>query len=332
MREAQLVSIKDFGLILRSEQDQLIPIPKPDLVLGQNEVIENGEGYDPYGQYRVNGKIKVAGRFLALLEHVTVLRNANGAPRWIIELSEGVFARESYRDLAWFAQTQGFGVPETPREPVKVIQRGIMDRSQWDDNYAHYIHEVLPRFDIAQQYRDWDTDWSEDGIDRYYFEQLLFPSFWPHISLSPDPVHWLRDRYGKPKYGDNVLWISRKDACRRRINNEDTVIKQIWDWGFNVQKFVPGQWDRDTQIQAAANASIIIGPHGAGMINSIFAHNAAVIEIMPQGYQHPMMGWLTQWAGNWYGKIVCDGGFSSDLTVDMDHLKAALTEAKGAIE
>jgi len=335
--------MREYGELLIHAEDQILPVPKPDMVIGEPEIIApTAWQYDRYGQFRKGDGILAFGRFAVMLHDVIVHRHGMVKDRWHIQLDAEHVALESYRHGEWFAANMGDGfyengewmtaIPFDDVTPIPKMGKSTMMRSMWDDNYAHFIHETCPRLDYVNRFpRTGLTgeNWSRGGNTRWHFDELLFPSFWPHVSLSPDPIHWLRDRFGQKKHGDMVLWLSRSDATKRRILNEAEVLRAISDWGFPVTTMIPGNYTEEDQVKACANASIIIGPHGAGFINTIFAHQAAVIELIPKAYQHPMYQWMNKWAGNWYARIICDADHNMDMTIDLDQLKQVLAEARG---
>jgi len=116
----------------------------------------------------------------------------------------------------------------------------------------------------------------------YEVDQLYFPSFpgttvgfmsnWAFRSLRKAFCH------GSVTKGKR-LYVSRARVAHRRITNEDEIIRALEREGFTS---VDGQ--RLTvaeQIRLYADAEIIVGVHGAGLTNILFAPaGALVIEIL----------------------------------------------------
>ncbi len=90
----------------------------------------------------------------------------------------------------------------------------------------------------------------------------------------------LGDRGG----ADARLYLARFDAgARRAIVNEAALAEALTGYGFRV--VTPGTLPFAEQVRAAAGASIILGPHGAGLTNAGYARPGAVlVELHPQGY------------------------------------------------
>jgi capsular polysaccharide biosynthesis protein len=100
---------------------------------------------------------------------------------------------------------------------------------------------------------------------------------------SPEKIKLIRDIVNKKvifekKYG---IYIYRKETQRNIINSDEvfTMIKNKYsnlEWKlFNIETF-------ENTVELFSKASIIIGPHGAGLTNMLFApENITVIEFMP---------------------------------------------------
>ena len=108
--------------------------------------------------------------------------------------------------------------------------------------------------------------------------QLIFPR--RDTGASPWKVEWLRRRFGveNRKRGDDRIYVARGAAPRRRVVNEIAVEKLLASYGFKSVN--PGIMTVDEQVDLFAGASIVVGPHGAGLTNAIFmAPGSAVVEL-----------------------------------------------------
>ena len=82
------------------------------------------------------------------------------------------------------------------------------------------------------------------------------------------------------------IYVSRGDAGGRRVLNEDALMALLGRHGY--EKVAPGELDFDAQAVLFAEASHIVGIHGAGLTNIIFAPPyCRVIEILPRSYGTP---------------------------------------------
>lgn len=78
----------------------------------------------------------------------------------------------------------------------------------------------------------------------------------------------------------NRIYISREDANRRHVVNEDEVMDTLSELGF--ERYEPGRLSLEDQIRLFANADVIVGPHGLAYTNLIYTNNARLIEMFPE--------------------------------------------------
>jgi hypothetical protein len=84
------------------------------------------------------------------------------------------------------------------------------------------------------------------------------------------------------------LYISRRGVKLRQMTNEDEIIAGLERRGFRV---LQAKWDNHhDQLAAFANAEIVVGVHGAGLTNIIFASpGTKVLEIFPFDHRKTAM-------------------------------------------
>ena len=76
------------------------------------------------------------------------------------------------------------------------------------------------------------------------------------------------------------IYISRRDASKRRVANEPEVIRTLQGHGF--RSLCPGGIPWPEQIAAFAHADWIVGPHGGAFTNILFAKPGAhLVELFP---------------------------------------------------
>jgi hypothetical protein len=79
------------------------------------------------------------------------------------------------------------------------------------------------------------------------------------------------------------IYISRKAANYRKILNEEELMPILKKYNFAI--YMPEELSVKDQITLFSNADIILGIHGAGLANILFADkNAKMLEIFPQYY------------------------------------------------
>jgi capsular polysaccharide biosynthesis protein len=118
------------------------------------------------------------------------------------------------------------------------------------------------------------------------------------------------------------IYVSRGDAGGRRVLNEDALMMLLSRYGY--EKVAPGELDFDAQAALFAEASHIIGIHGAGLTNIIFAPpHCRVIEILPRSYGTPAFCVLAAARGMPYYTYV-EGAVTAstdsqadDITIDV---------------
>ena len=118
------------------------------------------------------------------------------------------------------------------------------------------------------------------------------------------------------------IYISREDAESRRVSNESELFWRIERSGF--EKCIPSERTIEEQARSFSNAELIVGPHGAGLANMVYADRATVIELYGADLvQGRFFLLLANELGHRYYNLECrtDG---HDLVVSSDDLVAVL--------
>lgn len=124
--------------------------------------------------------------------------------------------------------------------------------------------------------------------------------------------------------GSRKLYVSRQSASTRRILNHDKVLGVLDAHG--VETFSPEGKSVPEQIAAFAQADTIVAPHGAGLVNMMYADKPKLIELIPMdlwdyGYFLTLSGAVS---ADYTGLISKPENEQRDFTVDIDQLRAAL--------
>jgi hypothetical protein len=171
--------------------------------------------------------------------------------------------------------------------------------------YYHWLSEVLPRL-IALDGLTIDTKvivqsnlaaWQTESLamlgiesdqllslDREYLQLdiLYFPSYVgepgnPHAKA----IHWLREKLlpePRSRQTTRRLYITRRLAARRRVANEAEIEPILRDNGFEVVEAETLSFRE--QINLFSEAEAVVGLHGAGLTNTIFADSGCkILEI-----------------------------------------------------
>lgn len=105
------------------------------------------------------------------------------------------------------------------------------------------------------------------------------------LQALPSQLKWVgeRIRSGVGTGGDRFakrVYVSRRDADRRRVVNEDALMEELSEYGF--ERYEPGRLSFEDQVRLFANAEVIVGPHGKAYTNLIYAEDSTLIELFPE--------------------------------------------------
>jgi len=184
--------------------------------------------------------------------------------------------------------------------------------------FAHWFYEQLPKLYWYEAYctktdskpelivsgelSKWQTHSLElvgyppddyvqhQGPEVIDIDRLLVP---PHprrtrggeFQVCPSAIKWVRDRIisnissNSTSFPDRV-YVSRADADRRQVINENEVVSLLKQYGF--ESIEPGRLSFDDQVRLFANADVVVGPHGAGLTNMIYGENVKILELMTE--------------------------------------------------
>lgn len=120
------------------------------------------------------------------------------------------------------------------------------------------------------------------------------------------------------------LYITRKGVKLRQIINEDEVIELVTSMGFSV---LHARWDNHPeQLAAFGGASTIVGVHGAGLTNLLFARpDARILEIFPHDHRKTSMLHLCAETGRAHAAFFgSPEGVNQAFTVDIGRLRDRL--------
>lgn len=238
--------------------------------------------------------------FLARIPKARIL-----GPAGVVITPDGQIVEESSWGAKWLNQERAVTAWRLPRcESLAGAFYTICGYSQ--EGYYHWISEVLPRL-MARERLTIDTKvivpanlkrWQKESLslvgvtldetvplaNNYLeLEVLYFPSYVgepgnPHAAA----IEWLREKLvrketvnGRPA---RRVYITRRLAARRRISNESEIEPVLNEYGFE-----PVEAENLTvreQIDLFSEAEAVLGLHGAGLTNMIFASpGCKVLEI-----------------------------------------------------
>jgi len=115
----------------------------------------------------------------------------------------------------------------------------------------------------------------------------------------------------RAQQGQRKIFLSRRDASRRRLINEADLLEVLAKWGFEVH--VPGEMSLQAQMTLCAQASVICAVHGAALVNMVFAPpGCQVVEIACTEYRVSSMKILAKMCGHTYVSLNADVAVPSE--------------------
>lgn len=151
-----------------------------------------------------------------------------------------------------------------------------------------------------------------------------------HVACSPGGLRWLRGKFlaaagasgagaGNARPGRKI-YIRRKPGGWRSVANDDEVYSRLAAMGFETAR--PEGLTLAEQIRLFSEAEIIVGMHGAGLTNLLFAPDATVLELTGDygGGEYLSMA---SGLGNPYGSVKC-ATVGDDIQVDVEMLAKAI--------
>jgi len=176
----------------------------------------------------------------------------------------------------------------------------------------------------------WDPDaclqW--DGTSRT-FDRVVVPSIRRRNSTpSIEAVRWLRDRMTANADPPSTSWsrriyISRREAANRQVLNEPALESELERLGFET--YALEELSVDEQVALFSQADAILGLHGAGFTNLIFATDATVIELFGSTVHSTVYHHLASGLGFRYGAIQCPS-MDRNVVVDPERVTGAVEQ------
>ncbi|MEM6350191.1 MAG: glycosyltransferase family 61 protein [Cyanobacteria bacterium P01_D01_bin.14] len=207
-------------------------------------------------------------------------------------------------------------------------------------NYFHWMFDALPQLHLLEKsqlapqclYLECHTPFQKQSLEilgygqktiidsrRYKFisaDRLVVPSF-PGKSgyVTSWACNYLRDRFLPLSCQANLpfddksyerVYLSRKNAARRRITNEKELESFLSSKGF--LEIQTDQMSLLDQIRLFENAKIVVSPHGAGLTNLVFCRQGTkVIELFSPQYVNGCYWTLCEQIGLDYYYLMGEG-------------------------
>jgi capsular polysaccharide biosynthesis protein len=118
---------------------------------------------------------------------------------------------------------------------------------------------------------------------------ILFPHTNP-FKLDSGLQDLIKDFSLPKKFTNTKVYISRKDATRRKCTNEFHLIEELKKKNYKIIEMT--KLPIESQVNIFRSSEIVIGIHGAGLAFNIFSSENLLIEIIPPyfslGGENPM--------------------------------------------
>jgi capsular polysaccharide biosynthesis protein len=253
-------------------------------------------------------------------------------------------------DLLRFSTKKFFPPLFVSDHPVVTLTSG------WQGAFYHWIYEVLLRLHLVEKggygqekiFVEATLPFQKESLelmgissDRIIPAHTYSGVKTPHLiipSISEIPTPWgcqyLREKI-IPKLSKRPslrLYISREDASRRRILNEEEVFGMLKQVGFMKVELSRLTFKEQAELFLAAEA--VVGPHGAGFSHLVFCHpRTPILEIFAPAYCNVCYWHVSEQAGLTYHCLFGEGErypdgvdthLDPDITVNLNQLKASL--------
>ncbi len=186
-----------------------------------------------------------------------------------------------------------------------------------------YIRQSLELLGYGPQIIEWPQ-----SSPPVFVEGLILASLpGNRVACSPESLRWLRQKFlTAAGVGAAAITPTRKIYIRRRpggwraVSNDGEVAKCLETEGFETTR--PEGLALAEQIRLFAQAKVIVGMHGAGLANLLFAPHAAILELTGDygGGEYLSMACGL---GNSYASVRCFTR-GDDIVVDCDKLLRAI--------
>jgi Glycosyltransferase 61 len=251
------------------------------------------EVHDVYARRQV---VNQPGRYLVPVRGARLV----GA-RGLVVLPDGSYAAESVWGEPDLAQDPDY---LAPRRRTVVSKSGnyfsLVVHWSGTRNYYHWLHDVLIRLHGAMEHLPADTTFivparlrpfqqdslrylgipgdrlaPYDGEEVWELETLYFAPRVSNVGSDRGVAdQWLRDQILEgadvsPRHGGRRIYISRRNATKRRLVNEEAVETLLVDHGFET--VLTEELSLREQAALFAQAEILVSAHGAGLTNILFA-------------------------------------------------------------
>jgi len=186
-------------------------------------------------------------------------------------------------------------------------------------NAPPFIEETLCLLGWPQSKIAYATD------SAYTVRNLVIPSY-PERHASD--FEWIQQEIleavsseSEPIEGNNV-YVSRSGAVERRVLNENEVMNVLSEYGF--ERYCLENQSLSENVQLFSQADLVVGPHGAGLTDIIFANDCTLLELFGEKVKQPYELLAETLSVN-YEPMYCQAD-SADVVVDTEQLELRVSQ------
>lgn len=331
------------------ERDVVRTLPREELKCRVETVdIPNSASPTPFTSVITDGVV-LTKTGLVLTEAFEIVEESAAAPEQAQQAMMAMLSRELFYGVlplrgllfgSWDAESPNLNSgPIAPLIP------------RYSNNYYHWMVETVPKihylraFEAEQEpvtllipsdappFVDETLNllgWPNSRIvyvnhESYRISELLVPSF---PDRRPEDFEWTREQILEnapnhiPESGKNI-YVSRANGVERRVVNEDEVMDVLSE--FDFERYLLEERSLAENARLFADADVIVGPHGAGLTDIVFAGDATLIELFGEKVKQPYK-LLAEAVGVDYEAIHCTPE-STDIVVDIEELVERVARA-----
>lgn len=119
--------------------------------------------------------------------------------------------------------------------------------------------------------------------------------------LHPYDLKVISSEKGKIQSAERKIYVSRINSSRS-IPGEEILERKLFELGFQIIRAEDLSYEN--QVNIFSTAELIVGPHGAGLVNAVYAVRAKILELMPANRINRCIEWQSKVCGHGYERII----------------------------
>ncbi len=225
------------------------------------------------------------------------------------------------------------------------IDRAILFSVNLGGNYFHFFSDIVaklwmyPQAELKKMPLLVSKQIYNSPLFQYLFQNSHIDSFnWKILDsekiykinklllLRPEPyskTHWLQtiSYFKLSKNKDRKIFLTRSKRTGRNLINIDEV--EAFMQKNSIEVVETEDMSIQEQVKLFSEASLIIGIHGAGLTNIIFAHNnnPKIIEIIPENRIACQYYWISTMLDYDYTPILGTSLVNNEFSVSLNQLE-----------